>query len=55
MRFVGKLPPHVNQVPSTLYPNTNDGIEADLTAALIDGIIDQEADAFVGVRVCRYK
>ena len=36
---------------ATLYPDSNDGIDADMSAALIDSIVDQEAD----VSVCRQR
>ena len=56
MRFIGKrynaIPPTERVASSaTLYPDSSDGIDADMSAALIDSIVDQEAD----VSVCRQK
>merc|ERR1719290_769768 len=50
MRFVAKLGCEKSPGKAQLYP-TDDPI----TAARIDAIMDQEADAFVGLRVSKYK
>jgi len=50
MRFVGKLGASRNPGAPQLYP-----VDDMFAAARVDAIMDQEADAFAGVRVSRYK
>lgn len=50
MRFVGKLGAKKNGGSGQLYP-----VDDLIMAARVDAIMDQEADAFVGVRVSKYK
>jgi len=65
MRFISKLPHRLGStlgLPDShpgyaLYPGlgSTSSVGEDAVAAKIDAIMDQEADAFAGVRVCKYK